>query len=203
MTADFIDSVRDEMQTPLSRLGSSKSIYADTEGQMEDDTVVATALANEEAAADVFDDWASTGGPLGEAFGDAADVAREHAEELDGRTDAEADPSVIYDHLAGVEGSVARLGAFVGRSLVEEKKTGQRTGYFTGQADPQTARVFREFGNDLDTQLEQAVDLLEGQCESDDDWTVAEDAAVDVIEAAYDEYVETLESMGVNPKDVC
>lgn len=202
---EFLDTVRDEMQTPLSRLGSSKSIYADTAGEMEPDAVTAAAAADEQAAADVFDAWASsTDGPLGDAFADAADLAREHAEDLTDRTDADLPaPSDIYPHLEGVSGRIERLGAFVGRSLVEDVKSGQRTGFFVGQADPQTAQVFRGFSDDVDTQVEQGADLLAGQCESDAEWETAETAAIDVIQAAYDEYVETLESMGVNPKNVC
>lgn len=202
---DFLDAVRDETKTPLSRLGSSKSLYADTAGEMEPDAVTAAALADERAAAEAFDSWAAdTDGPLGDAFADAADLAREHAEELDGETDAAiAEPSAIYDALAGLDGTVERLGGFVGRSLVTKKKADQRTGFFVGQADPQTSRVFRGFAEDVDAQIQQAADLLAGQCDDDGDWETAETAAIDVIEVAYDEYVETLEGMGVNPKNVC
>lgn len=204
-TEEFLDTVRDEMQTPLSRLGSSKSLYADTAGEMEPDAVTAAAGADEQAAADVFQSWADgTDGPLGDAFGDAAGLARENAEALIGRTDAELPaPSDVYPHLESVSGRIERLGAFVGRSLVEEGKSSQRTGFFVGQADPQTAQVFRGFSDEVDAQIEQGADLLAGQCESDDDWQTARQAAIDVIEVAYDEYVETLESMGINPKNVC
>lgn len=206
MTAeDFLDSIRDETKTPLSRLGSSKSLYADTEGEMEPDAVIAAAIADERAAAATFEAWADdTEGALGDAFADAAALAREHVDELDDRTDAEPpEASAIYDALADLDGTVERLGGFVGRSLVVEKKADQRTGFFVGQADPQTSQVFRGFAEDGDAQLEQAVDLLAGQCEDDGDAERAEAAAIDIVEVAYEEYVETLEGMGVNPKDVC
>jgi len=202
---DFLDAVRDETRTPLSRLGSSKSLYADTAGEMEPDAVVAAAIADERAAAQTFETWAEdTDGPLGDAFADAATVAREHADELESATDAESpEASTMYAALADLDGTVARLGGFVGRSLVTKKKADQRTGFFVGQADPQTSRLFRGFADDIDAQIEQASDLLAGQCDSDSDWETAEEAAVEIVEAAYDEYVETLEGMGVNPKDVC
>ncbi|MFB6188731.1 MAG: rubrerythrin family protein [Halapricum sp.] len=206
MTAeDFLDSIRDETKTPLSRLGSSKSLYADTEGEMEPDAVIAAAITDERAAADTFEAWADdTEGALGDAFADAAALARDHVDELADRTDAEPpESSAIYDALADLDGAVERLGGFVGRSLVVEKKADQRTGFFVGQADPQTSQVFRGFAEDGDAQLEQAVDLLAGQCEDDGDWERAEAAAIDIVEVAYEEYVETLEGMGVNPKDVC
>jgi len=205
ISEDFLDAVRDETQTPLSRLGSSKSLYADTAGEMEPDAVIAAAVADERAAAQTFETWAAdTDGPLGDAFDDAAALAREHADELESETDAEIpEASTMYDALADLDGTVDRLGGFVGRSLVTKKKADQRTGFFVGQADPQTSRLFRGFADDVDAQIEQASDLLAGQCAGDSDWEAAEEAAVEIIEAAYDEYVETLEGMGVNPKDVC
>ncbi|MUV89353.1 rubrerythrin family protein [Halapricum sp. CBA1109] len=206
MTADdFVETLRSEYQTSLSRLGSSKSLYADTAGEMDPAAVTAAALADERAAAETFDAWATdTEGPLSEAFADAASLARDHAETLAGETEADVpDAPAIYAVLAEHSTAVERLGGVVGRSLVVEQKTTQRTGFFTGQADPQTAQTFRGFGEDVEAQLEQAVDLLAGQCAGEDDWAAAEAAASEVIEEAYDEYVETLEGMGVNPKDVC
>jgi len=202
---DFLDTVRDETQTPLSRLGSSKSLYADTAGEMEPDAVIAAAIADERAAAETFETWADdTEGPLGGAFEDAAALAREHAAKLESETDAEIpEASTLYDSLTQLEGTIERLGGFVGRSLVTKKKADQRTGFFVGQADPQTSRLFRGFADDIDAQIEQAADLLAGQCEDDSDWESAEQAAIESIEVAYEEYVETLEGMGVNPKDVC
>jgi hypothetical protein len=202
---DFLEAVRDETKTPLSRLGSSKSLYADTVGEMEPDAVIAAAIADERATAETLDTWADdTEGALGDAFADAADLAREHAADLESETDAEIpESSTVYDALAALDETVERLGGFVGRSLVTKKKADQRTGFFVGQADPQTSRLFRGFADDVDAQIEQASDLLAGQCEDDGDWETAETAAIDIIEVAYDEYVETLEGMGVNPKNVC
>ncbi len=68
---------------------------------------------------------------------------------------------------------------------------------------PQTAGVFREFGDDLDDQLERAETLLEEVCSDADDRERAQEAATGAIEAAYEEYVENLEAMGANPKPVC
>jgi hypothetical protein len=57
--------------------------------------------------------------------------------------------------------------------------------------------------DDLDDQLSRASELLEAECAGEDDWDRARDAATGAIEAAYGEYTERLESMGVNPKPVC
>ncbi|NNC25007.1 transcription antitermination protein, partial [Salinisphaera sp. USBA-960] len=54
--------------------------------------------------------------------------------------------------------------------------------------------------SDLNDQLDALDDAVSDLVEDD---AVAREAADAVVEAAYDEYVETLESMGVKPKNVC
>jgi hypothetical protein len=105
--------------------------------------------------------------------------------------------------LRGLDDTVERIGGVIGRCLVAKKSKKQYTGYFTGEADPQTASLFRGLGNDVEEQINAAADLVEGVCESDDDRKRAQAAASEAIQAAYDEYTESLESMGVNPKPVC
>ena len=72
-----------------------------------------------------------------------------------------------------------------------------------GDADPQTARLFRAMGDDLDAQLARATERLEAACGDDAAWERAREAAAGAIEAAYEEYTDRLESLGVNPKPVC
>jgi len=200
--ADLIDAVRDDQQTELSRLGSSKTLYADTRGEMEPDVVLAAAAAREGAAHDTFDVWSDDDHDDAAAL--FADAATETAERRDG---IDADPAdrtpAMHDVLDDLDGAAERLGGFVGWSLVDKKVKEQYTGFFTGQADPQTASTFRSAGSDVVALREEAADLLGAVCESDDDWDAAEAAAVDVISTAYDEYFETLEDLGVNPKPVC
>ncbi len=119
MNADeFLATVRDDNETALSRLGSSKSLYAETEGDLEPETVFRAAADAEYAASETFGQWADDAAAeeVRETFADFADQERDH-----------------YD----------------------------------------------------------------------DDWDAALDAASGAIGAAYDEYTETLEGMGVNPKPVC
>ncbi|KOX94838.1 hypothetical protein [Haloarcula rubripromontorii] len=200
--ADLIDAVRDDQQTELSRLGSSKTLYADTRGEMEPDVVLAAAAAREQAAHATFDAWSD------DATDDAAALFADAAAETAERRDAiDADPAdrtpAMHDVLDGLDGTVERLGGFVGWSLVDKKVKEQYTGFFTGQADPQTASTFRSAGGDVEALREDAAGLLDAVCDTDDDWDAAEAAAVEVISTAYDEYFETLEDLGVNPKPVC
>lgn len=195
--AEFVESVRDANETALSRLGSSKSLYALTEGEMEEDVVLARAADRSYYAAETFEDWADDH----DAFATAAETEREHYETIARKLDDHepGDPSAIYDTLAEFDGLAARLGGLVGWTIVADETTGQLTGYFTGQADPQTSQVFRGIRGGVEDVQETALDALA----EDGDWDAAREAADAVVQDAYDEYFQTLEDLGVNPKPVC
>jgi hypothetical protein len=204
---DLVATVREANKTELSRLGSSKSLYALTEGEMESDAVLTTMADDHHAAAETYAGWAEDEPADGAAqlFADAAERERDAYDTVAGKLDAHepGDAPPQYDVLAGTEGTVERLGAFVGRTLVAKQHRSQATGFFTGQADPRTASTFRELGNDLDDRLADAVDRLGAVTTDEDDYDAAEAMASEVVGAAYDHYFETLEDLGVNPKPVC
>ena len=208
--SDFVDSVTEANQTALSRLGSSKALYAETDGDLDTDHVLRAAAVAEDAASETFRAWADD-----EANDDAAAlferVADEEADHYETVADKLDDPPRATDNdlpaiqsvLRGFDDTVERVGGLVGRCLVAKKSKEQYTGYFTGEADPKTASLFRGLGSDVDEQIDAAAELVESVCESDDDRERALDAASEAVQAAYDEYTESLEAMGVNPKPVC
>jgi len=199
----LVENVREENKTELSRLGSSKSLYADTDGEMEPDAVLAAMADAAHHAAETFDGWA-TDDVVG-TFADAADLERDHYEDILGELDAH-EPGDRPDAIAavgGLEDSPERLGALVGWTLVAEAKASQATGFFTGQAKPGIASTFRAFGDDYEALRTDALDALDSVCEGESEWERAETAATTVVGAAYDAYFETLEALGVNPKPVC
>jgi len=200
MTADdLVDAVRDDQRTELSRLGSSKTLYADTRGEMSPANIHAAAAAREAAAADTFGVWGDeSDGPAADLFAAAAADASDRL----GDTEPANREYHMHETLDGLETTVERLGGLVGWTLVDKKVTEQLTGFFTGQADPQTASTYRSAGSEVEDLRGEAADLLDETCEGDD-WDAAEAAAIGVVAAAYDDYVETLEDLGVNPKDVC
>ncbi|WP_181686896.1 rubrerythrin family protein [Halorhabdus salina] len=206
----FIDRIRTDNDTALSRLGSSKALYADTDGDMDDDTVLAAAADAEHHAAVTYQQWADSEDTdaVADAFAETAAEERDHYERVSGKLD-EHEPGetvpAIQQYLRDLDDTVERLGGFVGRTIAAEKSKEQFTGYFVGEADPQTAQLFRDVGGDLDPQLERASELLESVCEEDaeEEWERAAEAASGAIQEAYDAYTESLESMGVNPKPVC
>ena len=203
MTADdLIDAVRDDQQTALSRLGSSKILYADTRGEMDPDTVRGAAAAREAAARETFDAWADDSeGAVAELFAAAAADAADRLAAADSDpVDREFD---MHATLSEFETDAERLGGLLGWTLVDKKVKEQLTGFFTGQADPQTASTFRTAGGDIETLRDETTDLLGDVCTDESDWDSAQAAAVAVVSAAYDDYFETLEELGVNPKPVC
>jgi hypothetical protein len=192
---EFTDAVRDDNDTALSRLGSSKALYALTAGDLEDDVVLARAADRATHAADRFADWTAY-----KAFQAAAETERDHADTITDKLDDydPGEPGGMDATLGELFDASARLGGLIGWAIVADTTYGQLTGYFTGQADPQTASLFREMRGDLEPVLAAAVEALD-----DADIELAKEAADEVVQAAYDEYFETLESLGVNPKPVC
>jgi hypothetical protein len=202
---DFVPAVREANKTELSRLGSSKALYALTAGEMEPDAVLTAMADDHAAAAETYEGWGAADSDVSGFFAGAAEAEQEAYEVVAGELDAH-DPGEAPDLYAAMEGAgtpVERLGAFVGRTLVAKAHRSQATGFFTGQADPTTASTFRGLGDDLDDHLADGVELLDILTDDADDWEQAEAAANEVIGAAYDDYFSTLEELGVNPKPVC
>ena len=211
MTAsEFVDAVSEANQTALSRLGSSKALYAETDGNLDPEPVLRAAAVAEDAASETFAAWADDeeNADAAELFGMVADEEADHFETVAAELDdapraADNDLPAIQSVLRSFDDTVDRAGGLVGRCLVAKKSKEQYTGYFTGEADPQTASLFRGLGSDVAEQIDAAADLVDAVCATDDDRERAEAAATKAIQAAYDEYTESLEAMGVNPKPVC
>ncbi|ELZ30842.1 hypothetical protein C474_10286 [Halogeometricum pallidum JCM 14848] len=201
---DLADRIRDDHETAFSRLGSSKALYALTGGEMEAESVRAAAATDHHAVADLLDDWAmAEHGDAAPVFADLAEETREHAESLEPDGYEPADDPDLYDRLAFEDETPGRVGALLGRYLVVSEYVGQMVGFFIGDADPKAADEFRTLRSAVEDERDRVLDLLDDVCGGDDDWDAAGEAADAVVEAAYDDYVETLESMGVKPKNVC
>jgi len=199
----LVDTLTDDLETELSRLGSSKWLYALTDGDMTGDAVRAAAAADAAAAAETFETWAA------DADGDAEALFEALAADATDRRDAldsAADPADrrTYDTLAGFDDPVDRAGGALGYALVLDRTLGQMVGFFVGDADPSTANQFRDLRDGADEARNRVVDTLDTLCADDDEhWDRAADAATAVVDATYEDYVSTLESMGVKPKNVC
>ena len=207
MDADaFVDAVEADRETELSRLGSSKALYAATAGEMATPAVLAALAARARAAAESFDGWAADAerDEAVAAFGAAADVQRLAADRLDAPDDVDVPaPGPLFDHLRGLESAVDRAAGLVAWTLVSDATRAQAVGFFVGSADEATAGDLRELRDDLGPAREQGLALLASTCEDDADWDRALEAAGATVDAAYAGYVEVLEDLGVAVKPIC
>ena len=200
---DLATELRNDHETEFSRLGSSKAMYALTAGEMTAEHVRAAAAADALAFAAVLDEWAEAAdSPTARLYPDLVETARDHAAAVADDPSLDGRPP-LYDVLSGFDGAPARIGGLLGRYLVVSEYATQMIGFFVGDADPMAAGDFRELRSEVESDRDRVVDVAESVCATDEEWAAARDAAETVIIAAYDDYVETLESMGIKPKNVC
>ena len=200
--ATIQDDLEDEYETELSRLGSSKALYALTAGEMETGAVLAGLAESSAAAAETFEEWADDDlhDAHDELFEAAAETAREHVERIAGAAGDELGdaPEQVGDVLSVQDDPDARFGALLAWTMVVDRTLSQAVGFFVGNADSRGADLFRDLRADLDELRVAATERLD-----DADRGVVLAAANQVVEAAYDQYVQTLTELGVKVKPVC
>lgn len=203
----LLTTVREDRETERSRLGSSKSLYALTDGEMDRESVLGAMADAAAGSADVYRTWADDEGTdrAAEAFTSVAEADHERHEAIVGKLDDDVagDAGPLYDHLASVTDTAARAGALLGETMVTDARLSQAVGFFVGDADPKTADLFRDQATTIDDRLADATALLDAVCETDADYETARAAADETLSVAYEEYVDRLEAMGINPKPVC
>lgn len=197
-------SLREEMETvyetELSRLGSSKALYAITRGEMETEAVLSELADRAVTATETFDSWTGDDA-YGDVFTTAAETARDHAARIvDAAEDAEPidSPTPADEVLRGVDASDERLGGLLAWTLIADRTFAQAVGFFVGSADTMTSDLFRSLRSDVGDLRSDADEHVAGA-----DRDAALGAASEVVEAAYDHYADTLEEMGVKVKPVC
>jgi rubrerythrin len=201
------EEIESEYETELSRLGSSKSMYAATEGKMDTDAVLTAMADRARAAAETFDTWTAetTDAVLADAFGSLAADQHDQADRIvDAGSESAIDgATALQEYLRGLGTGAERVGGMLAWTLVTDRTLSQAVGFFVGNADPSSADLFRDLRSEIEHASERAGELLEEVGDGPGEWQRAETAASEAIEAAYAEYVDALESMGVNVKPVC
>ncbi|MHB9287731.1 rubrerythrin family protein [Halobacteriales archaeon Cl-PHB] len=185
---DLVDAVREANNTELSRLGSSKSLYADTAGEMDAGAVLAAMADATHYLAETADGWTTDDDGYADTYGTVAETERDHYDAIAADLEAHdpGDRPAALEVLRGFENPLSRLGGLLGWTLVVEAKASQATGFFTGQADPQTASTFRAFGDDYEDLRGAIVDAVETAAATEDvDDALAESG--DDVEYAVDQ----------------
>lgn len=200
----IIEHLETAYETELARLGSSKAMYAVTDGEMETDAVLRTMADRAIAGAVTFETWAEDmEGERAIGLERVADRLREHADSMaahGGGFEPSDAPTALEDRLRSLEGAADRLAGFVAWAEVTDRTLSQAVGFFVGNADTQAANLFREIrstlGDEVDTFLDNA-ELPDTATDS------TESVAGEAVEAAYGHYVDALEGLGIKVKPVC
>ncbi|MFC7235029.1 rubrerythrin family protein [Halosegnis marinus] len=206
---DVVAAVREECATELDRLGSEKALVAATDAVLERDAVLDAAGAAEARARDTFSRWATdeTDATARHAFDAIAGTEREHFERVaEHHPTTPEDPPLdgVHEYLDGLDDTAARVGAgLVGRPLVSSRSMLQVINFFVNEGANAEADLFRALRAETDDIVERGAELLDSVCDSEGDYERAREAAVRVVEIAYDEYATGLEGLGVDPKPVC
>lgn len=208
---DFAESVRDAEATQLGRLGSDKYLVAATGADLATPAVLRSVATQLASGRDTFAAWAEgADDPAHTTFAAATEIEAAGYDRVATELEAESadlptvDPGdAVHRALQSSGSSVERAGAMVGRGLVADRTRLQVVNFFVNEGDSARADLARDLRADATDQIEAGGDLVATLQGGESDVDRAREAARGVIDAAYSEYAETLESMGVDPKPVC
>ncbi|WP_128477612.1 rubrerythrin family protein [Halorussus pelagicus] len=218
MDADtFPDAIRTAKATELDRLGSQQALVALTDADLDTEQVLRAAARSEHTASETFSEWAESATVDGEKEGDGATDAaetfaalaeqeRDHydrvAAELDAEFEVAGEIDSMHEYLRDLDTAVEWAAGLVGRSLASDRTQLQVVNFFVNEADERRADLFRDLRSDTQAGVSTGADLLADRCDGDD-WERAMEVAERTVQIAYDEYAETLEGMGLDPKPIC
>ncbi|WP_276258659.1 transcription antitermination protein [Haloglomus litoreum] len=206
---ELVAAVREERETELSRLGSEKAVVAATGAQLETGPVLSAAARLLDGGADTLAAWAdeTDNEDARAAFADAADTLAGHRDallDMDDAASTDGDAPYVVDELRTAETTPERVAAgLVALPLVGERLLLQVINYLVNEGVRSGADTVRDARSDLQAMPGDAAALLDTVCVDDGDWVTAQTAATDALGTAYDEYAETLNEMGLDPKPVC
>lgn len=204
----FVDDVREENRTALDRLASEKALLAVTGADLSGEGILGTVASSVAGLQTTIEEWAteSTDPATQDLFTEAAASLDSQHERVLGELDADpgGDPPVPLPTVRTFEDPVERVGAaFVGHGLVFDGVLLQAVSFFVNEAERGRADLVRELRSTTGDRVDAGAATLGTLCAEEGDWDGARTAASAVIDAAYDEYVETLSGMGIDPKPVC
>jgi hypothetical protein len=207
--ASFPDAIADAKGVELDRLGSQQSLVALTDAELDAETVLRTSAQSEHVARETFSAWAENeaSGDASETFSALAEQEADHYERVVAELKDDFEPSDDVDpmhaHLRELDATIERAAGLVGRSLAADRTQLQVVNFFVNETDERRAELLRDLRADTQDAVSTGAELLERQCADDSDRKRARETAEEVVQIAYDEYVETLQGMGLDPKPIC
>jgi 5S rRNA maturation endonuclease (ribonuclease M5) len=189
------ERVRAEAATELERLGSDRGLIALTDADLSSETIRERLAGVLAGTADVYEEWAND-----DAFTTATETTRTLT-----ATTSDTDIEPASDHplvtaLDGLEDHPERVGAgLIAVPLVLDGWVLQGVSFFVNEADESVADQFRAIRTGLDEVMATGESAVGSEAERER----ATEAALALVEAAYEDYVETLDGLGLDPKTVC
>jgi hypothetical protein len=203
----LVETVRESERTALDRLGSDKAMIAATGADLAADPVLGHVALTLDGIQTACESWGDeTGeGAAGDLFATTVEaVGEEHERVVDAMGD---DPTGDRPATAAVldrfEAAPERVGALVGASLVLDRTLLQAVNFFVNEADQRRADIVRDARAAANTVGDEAAVALDEVCADEADREAATTAACEVVDAAYGEYVDALDALGIDPKPVC
>lgn len=203
---DIRETIEHNYETELSRLGSSKAMYALSEGDMTAESIRATLASRLDGVARVLSSWTVEDDSIAtESLDSLASTLEAHAQQLHPSEEG-SDPEeqfALAQQLSSFESQAERTGGLLGWLLVIDETLSQAVGFFVGNADPSSADTLRSIRDEISRVGDNAVVDLATGVTDDEAFATVEASTETIIETAYDEYVATLEELGVQVKPVC
>lgn len=203
----LVDEVREARQTELDRLGAEKALLAVTAADLSGGTILRRIAVSLSGLRSTLEGWADeTTDPPREAFADAAASLEEEHERVVAELGAapSGDPPPPLPTVRRFDRPPERAGAaLVGHGLVSDRLLLQAVSFFVNEAETRRADLVRDLRAAATGRVDDGASVLDSLCADGGDWDRARTAAADVVEAAYDDYAETLDGMGLDPKPVC
>jgi len=204
----LVDEVREARGTELDRLGSEKALLAVTAADLSGGTILGTVALSLSGLRSTLEGWAAEAdaGPAREAFAGTASSLEAEYERVVAELDAEpsGDPPAPIPTVRAFDRPPERVGAaLVGHGLVFDGVLLQAVSFFVNEARTRRADLARDLRSAATDRVDDGASALDSLCAGDGDWERARAAATDVVDAAYADYAETLDGMGIDPKPVC
>lgn len=203
----LLERARTAADTELTRLGSEKALLAATDATLDTETILAALATTLDDAADHLAAWAEATDdpPLADALADGAtrlETARGELGQVD--TDLAPERSWLGAGIGAPETDVGRAAAgVVGVPLVLDRLCLQSVSFFVNEADTERADVVRAVRDGVADLRDAHLAAVAEWADDADAAETAVEAAAAVVTAAYQEYADRLDKMGLDPKPVC
>lgn len=205
MSESLAERVRTATETELGRLSGDKVLLGATAAQLERGAVVGALRRALQAAAKEATAWRSDAdGDVRMALDRAVAGFESGESELAAVVDGDPPEGPVAIAYGAPTLTLARAGAAcVGAPLVLDGLLLQGVSFFVNEADADLADRCRAVRSGLEETRHDAGERLLAACTSEDEETAVVAGGVAAVEASYEQYVDQVTDLGLDPKPIC